>query len=113
MLRLRRVYEPPSPSDGCRVLVDRLWPRGISKEKARLDFWLKDIAPSNELRKWFSHDPAKWPEFVRRYRAELAANPQPLAQLRALKKEHPKITLLFAAKDEAHSNAAVLMQMLA
>lgn len=109
---LKRVYEPPSPSDGTRILVDRLWPRGLSKEKARVDLWLKEIAPSTELRRWFAHDPAKWAEFQRRYRAELDANPDAVSELKAALSDGPA-TLVYGAKDEAHNDAVVLAAYLA
>jgi uncharacterized protein YeaO (DUF488 family) len=109
-LKLKRVYAEPAPSDGKRILVDRLWPRGLSKEKAAIDLWLKDVAPSNELRKWFSHDPAKWTEFKTRYRAELKHNPEAVASLKQAAKG--KTTLLFGAKDEEHNEAVVLQELL-
>jgi len=109
---LKRVYEPPSPSDGTRILVDRLWPRGLSKDKARVDLWLKEIAPSTELRRWFAHDPAKWAEFQRRYRAELDANPDAVSELKAALADGPA-TLVYGAKDEAHNDAVVLAAYLA
>jgi uncharacterized protein YeaO (DUF488 family) len=111
VLRLRRVYDPPSSADGLRVLVDRLWPRGLAKEKARIDFWLKDLAPSAALRKWFGHDPGRWREFLRRYRGELEAQPEAVKVLRSLLKKGP-VTLLYAAHDEEHNNAAALKQYL-
>jgi uncharacterized protein YeaO (DUF488 family) len=107
----RRIYEPPSDDDGFRILVDRLWPRALSKEKARVDVWLKDVAPSNELRKWFGHDPARWDEFRARYKKELAGN-ESLAELKKLANAHPKTTLLFAAKEEEHNNAVALAEIL-
>lgn len=110
-LRLKRVYEPPAPEDGCRVLVERLWPRGLSREKARVDVWLKDIAPSTELRKWFGHDPAKWEEFQRRYEAELAERDDAVEQLLELARQGP-VTLVFAASDTAHNSAVVLKRFL-
>ena len=106
-LAVKRVYEPVAESDGQRVLVDRLWPRGLSKEKAHLDLWLKDIAPSDELRHWFGHDPERWAEFQKRYRAELGGKADALAELRALMAKG-KVTLLFAAHDEEHNNAVAL-----
>jgi uncharacterized protein YeaO (DUF488 family) len=111
MIRLKRVYEAPAEEDGTRILVDRLWPRGLTKEKAKVDLWLKEVAPSTELRKWFAHDPAKWREFQTRYKAELKENAEPLA---ALKKEAGKgtTTLLYGAKDEQHNEAIVLQQLL-
>ncbi|MDO5609452.1 MAG: DUF488 domain-containing protein [Pseudomonadota bacterium] len=107
---LKRAYAAPASSDGKRVLVDRLWPRGLAKAKAALDLWLKDVAPSTELRKWFGHDPAKWAEFQRRYRAELENNPA-LATLKRMA-EQGDITLIFAARDEQHNEAVVLKHML-
>ena len=107
MFALKRVYEEPQAADGARFLVERLWPRGIKKEDLPMQAWLKDAAPSTELRRWFGHDPAKWEEFKRRYQAELDANPdawQPL--LEASKKG--KVTLLYAARDTEHNNALVL-----
>jgi uncharacterized protein YeaO (DUF488 family) len=108
---LKRAYEAPSPNDGARILVDRLWPRGLTKEKAAIDLWLKDIAPSSELRKWFGHDPAKWEEFQSRYRAELQHNTEPVRILRQKLSEGP-VTLVYSAKDEAHNDAVVLKQFL-
>ena len=110
-VRTKRVYLPPEASDGKRILVDRLWPRGLTKEKAALDLWLKDAAPSTELRKWFGHDPARWDEFRRRYREELDAMPDATARLRDLAKQG-KLTLLYGAHDEAHNNAVVLANYL-
>ncbi|HVA65492.1 MAG TPA: DUF488 family protein [Elusimicrobiota bacterium] len=112
MIRIKRVYEAPAPKDGFRVLVDRLWPRGVSKDKAKLDEWMKDIAPSDALRQWYSHDPAKWPEFKTRYKAELAGRGDILARLKSLEAGHKTLTLLFAAKDAARSNAAALAEIL-
>jgi uncharacterized protein YeaO (DUF488 family) len=110
-VQIKRVYEPRSASDGKRILVDRLWPRGLSREKAGVDLWLKDIAPSTELRKWFGHDPAKWTEFQKRYRAEVKENAEPLT---ALKREAKAglVTLLFGAKDEEHNEAIILQSIL-
>lgn len=110
-MKIKRAYAPAEAADGYRILVDRLWPRGISKEKAKIDLWLKSVAPSNELRKWFGHDPERFAEFDRRYRAELAKSGA-LDELRAVLREHPDATLLFAAHDEAHNNAAVLKELL-
>lgn len=109
-LRVRRAYDPPAPDDGCRVLVDRLWPRGLKREAAGIDHWLRELAPSNELRTWFAHDPARWDEFRRRYAAELqapAAAPA-LAELRGLIAAHPVVTLLYGARDTACNNAEAL-----
>ena len=109
-LALKRAYEPASPADGTRVLVDRLWPRGVDKQHAAIDEWMKDIAPSTALRKWFGHDPARWAEFRRRYEAELAENPA-VGQLRDLARKGP-VTLIYAARDEAHNQALVLRDYL-
>ena len=111
MVKLKRVYEVPSKEDGTRILVDRLWPRGLSKEKAHVDLWLKEIAPSTELRKWFAHDPAKWSAFEARYRAELKQNPLQLALLKQAAAKGPA-TLLYGAKDEEHNEAIVLQKLL-
>lgn len=112
MVRLKRAYDAASPEDGLRVLVDRLWPRGLSKQKARVDIWLKDIAPSHELRKWFGHDPAKWKDFQARYRDEMKEQADSLTLLRK-KAKAGTVTLLFAAHDEEHNNAVVLKSVLA
>lgn len=113
MIALKRIYDGPEASDGTRVLVDRLWPRGLSKERAHIDLWLKEIAPSNELRKWFHHDPEKFAEFRQRYESELQSESgqEALAKLRELAKQGP-ITLLFAAHDAEHNNAVVLRDVL-
>ncbi len=110
MVKIERIYASPTASDGYRVLVDRLWPRGVSKERAALDLWLKDVAPSSDLRRWFGHDPARFDEFADRYRSELAVNPA-LAQLRDIVASHDTVTLLFGAKDETHNEAVVLQQL--
>ena len=112
-VRVRRVYEEPQPDDGTRVLVDRLWPRGVSKARAALDEWCKDVAPSDELRKWYGHDPARFEEFARRYRRELEdpGRAEALAHLRALASDGP-VTLLTATKQTAISEAAVLAAVL-
>ncbi|HKT37657.1 MAG TPA: DUF488 family protein [Ktedonobacterales bacterium] len=112
-LKTKRVYEAPEPEDGERILIDRLWPRGLSKEHAHVDLWLKDVAPSRELRTWFGHDPAKYDEFKRRYEAELAEEParSALATLREHLARGP-VTLVFAAHDVAHANATVLRELL-
>ena len=111
-VRVRRVYDTPATDDGTRVLVDRLWPRGLSKQAADLDMWLRDVAPSTDLRKWYSHNPAKFGEFSRRYRQELSQPPalDALAQVRAMASKG-QVTLLTATKDAAHSEAAVLADM--
>ncbi len=110
-VKLKRAYEPPAPSDGKRILIDRLWPRGVKKIDAAIDEWMKGIAPSATLRKWFGHDPARWPEFRRRYLKELQGHPEELVRLRALARQGP-ITLVFAAHDEAHNDAVVLRELL-
>jgi uncharacterized protein YeaO (DUF488 family) len=106
-IRIKRIYDPPDKDDGARVLVDRLWPRGLRKEKAALTLWLKEIAPSPELRRWFGHDPARWTEFGHRYNAELTRNDEAVARLGDLLKRGPA-TLLYAAHDTAHNHAIVL-----
>lgn len=108
---LKRVYDAPAPDDGLRVLVDRLWPRGLSREKAAVDIWLKDVAPSPELRRWFGHDPAKWPEFRRRYRAELRERGNDVETLRR-RGDEGQVTLLYGARDEAHNQAVVLKEFI-
>ena len=110
-LRLKRAYEPASPDDGARILIDRLWPRGVSKAKAALDEWMKEVAPSTELRKWFGHDPARWAEFQRRYRTELQQHKPELDQIRALAKTRT-VTLVYGAHDEEHNDAVVLKAVL-
>jgi uncharacterized protein YeaO (DUF488 family) len=110
-IRLKRIYAPPSDEDGLRVLVDRLWPRGMRKSDAAFDRWLKDLAPSTELRRWFAHDVAKWPEFRKRYKAELAERQDLLDELSAAARTGP-VTLLFAAHDETHNEAVVLRDLL-
>jgi uncharacterized protein YeaO (DUF488 family) len=112
-IQMKRVYDEPEPGDGTRILVDRLWPRGLSKEQAKIDVWLKDIAPSNELRKWFGHDPEKFAQFRLRYAQELGANPaqEALQKLRDMTKKGA-VTLLYAAHDTEHSNAIVLRDIL-
>lgn len=107
---LKRVYDLPAKSDGKRVLVDRLWPRGLSKARAKIDFWLKEVAPTTELRQWFGHDPEKWSGFEKRYRAELKSNPA-MTELRALSRQG-NITLVYAARDQAHNEAVVLKEIL-
>lgn len=106
-LNVKRVYEPAAKADGVRVLVDRLWPRGVSKAEAQLDAWIRDVAPSDDLRRWFGHEADRWNEFQRRYAAELDGNPEGLAALRQALGDGPA-TLLFAAHDEAHNNAVAL-----
>lgn len=106
-VRIKRIYEDPDDGDGYRVLVDRIWPRGVSKERAKLDLWLKEVAPTTELRQWFHHEEPKWARFQERYRAELDGNPA-MADLRSLANEHDPITLLYSAHDEAENQAVVL-----
>ena len=111
MIRVKRVYEPPEPGDGARFLVDRLWPRGVKKEALRLDGWLKDAAPSDDLRRWFGHDPARWDEFQRRYRDELSDRPEawrPVVEAA----RRGDVALLFGARDTAHNNAVALKDYL-
>jgi uncharacterized protein YeaO (DUF488 family) len=110
-IRIKRVYEQPDKEDGMRILVDRLWPRGLTKEKASVDLWLKEIAPSTELRKWFGHEPDKWKEFEARYRAELTKNKDQVALLQQEIAKGP-VTLLFGAKDQEHNEAVVLQKFL-
>jgi uncharacterized protein YeaO (DUF488 family) len=111
VIQLKRVYEPATPQDGTRFLVERLWPRGIKKESLRFDAWLKDVAPSTELRQWFAHDPAKWEGFQRRYFAELDAHVEALAPMRKAVRKGP-VTLLFSSHDVAHNNAVALKRYL-
>lgn len=110
-IQVKRVYEPTAKSDGFRVLVDRLWPRGISKEAAKLDLWLPDLGPSTALRKWFGHDPARWEEFQRRYQAELKEKKTLLATITEQAKARP-VTLLYSAKDAQHNQAVALQNFL-
>jgi len=110
-ITIKRIYCRPQRSDGARLLVDRLWPRGLSKQAAHIDHWMKDVAPSDELRKWFAHDVARWEAFRDRYRKELEAKRDELQQLRDLCRQGP-VTLLFAARDEMHNQAVVIRQWL-
>lgn len=111
MIKLKRVYEPYTGSDGYRVLVDRLWPRGIKKEEAHVNLWLKEIAPTTVLRKWFNHDPEKWAAFQKKYAAELKDSAA-LQELSEVLKKHKKVSLLYGAKDEQHNHALVIMDLL-
>ena len=111
LLRSKRVYEPPNASDGRRILIDRLWPRGVSKHEAAIDFWARRVAPSTELRRWYAHDRDKWPEFRRRYIAELEANPQGVTELRAELGEDTA-TLVYSSTETELNNAAVLKEFL-
>ena len=110
MIQLKRVYEKPSRKDGVRILVDRLWPRGLTKERAAVNLWLKDVAPSTELRKWFAHDPAKWKEFQVRYRKELREKKDALKLLKE-KSQDRTVTLVYGARDEEHNEAVVLRKL--
>jgi uncharacterized protein YeaO (DUF488 family) len=110
-IKLKRAYEPPASNDGTRILIDRLWPRGVKKADAGIDEWMKDIAPSTALRKWFGHAPERWPEFRRRYRAEIEKQPEQFHRLRALA-QREQITLVFSAHDEEHNDAVVLKELL-
>ena len=110
-VKLKRAYEPADPDDGTRILVDRLWPRGVSKAEAAVDSWLKEIAPSTELRQWFGHDPARWPEFLRRYTEELRQHEAVLNEIRALARKGT-VTLVYGARDEMHNDAVALKDVL-
>lgn len=110
-INIKRVYEEQSSDDGQRILIDRLWPRGLTKEKAKIDLWLKEIAPSTQLRQWFGHDPNKWNEFQKRYRAELEKNKEIVSELVTQLKKG-KTTLVYSAKDEEHNDAVVLKEYL-
>jgi uncharacterized protein YeaO (DUF488 family) len=112
MIRIKRIYEQAAEEDGFRILVDRLWPRGLSKENAKVDLWLKEVAPSGELRKWFSHDPAKWAEFKEKYGEELAAKQPLLREIRQMETEKGAVTLLYSARDVEHNNAVALQAVL-
>jgi len=112
-VKVKRIYEPTSPDDGYRVLVDRLWPRGVAKARADIDVWMKEVAPSDELRRWFGHEPTRWEEFKRKYRQELA-QPDHIRYIEelALRARKGTVTLLYAAKDEEHNNAVALKELL-
>jgi uncharacterized protein YeaO (DUF488 family) len=112
MIRLKRAYEDPAPEDGYRILVERLWPRGRKKADVALDLWLKEIAPSPQLRQWFGHEPDKWEEFCRRYWQELEDNPEAVQTLRDKLKEHATVTLVYGSKDEEHNAAMALKRFL-
>lgn len=111
-IKIKRVYEPEAPGDGYRILVDRLWPRGLSSDGAHVDLWLRRIAPSDELREWFGHDPARWDEFRQRYLAELAEHPDLLDLVGDIERHRKTVTLLFGAKDEEHNQTEVLLEAL-
>jgi uncharacterized protein YeaO (DUF488 family) len=110
MITVKRVYDPPKRDDGCRLLVDRLWPRGVKKDEVHLDGWIKDVAPSDKLRQWFGHESAKWEEFRRRYFAELDHKPEAWRPIADAEKQKKKVTLLFGAKDSEHNNAVALKE---
>ncbi len=112
MIKIKRVYDPPEKDDGCRILVDRLWPRGMSKERLKADLWMKDVGPSNELRKWFAHDPQKWPEFNSKYEKELEQKADLLRKIVELESKSHIVTLIYSAKDEKHNQAVVLQDVL-
>jgi len=112
MIAVKRVYDPPKGDDGCRLLVDRLWPRGVKKDEAQLDGWIKHVAPSDKLRHWFGHETPKWEEFRRRYFAELDHKPEAWRPIVDAEKRKKKVTLLFGAKDSEHNNAVVLKDYL-
>ena len=112
MIRIKRAYEPSSTDDGFRILVDKLWPRGVSKEKANLDLWMKEVAPSDNLRKWFSHDPEKWNEFENKYKGELKDKKEFINKIKEIEKDKGKVTLIYSAKDKEHNNAVVLENIL-
>jgi uncharacterized protein YeaO (DUF488 family) len=112
MIRIKRIYEQVAEEDGFRILVDRLWPRGLSKEKAKVDLWMKEVAPSGELRKWFSHDPAKWAEFKKKYEKELVAKQPLLKEIRRMEKDKGTVTLLYSARAVEHNNAVALKAVL-
>lgn len=112
MIRIKRVYDSPGADDGFRILVDRLWPRGLSKEKAKIDLWLKEIAPSDDLRKWFAHDTDKWEEFRKRYEIELKDKQGLLRKIKEAEKEKEIVTLLYATKEEKYNNAVALSNIL-
>lgn len=112
MIQIKRIYDPLGDDDGYRILVDRLWPRGITKEKAQVDLWMKEITPSPYLRKWFSHDPEKWDEFCKLYEIELKDKRSLIENVKELEKEHGIVTLLYAAKDTKHTHALILEKLL-
>jgi len=112
LIRIKRIYDQAASDDGFRILVDRLWPRGLSKEKAKVDLWLRDIAPSDSLRKWFSHDPRKWVDFRIRYEMELKGKRELLHKIKQAEREKGTVTILYSARDEKHNNAVVLSALL-
>lgn len=112
MIKIRRIYDQAEPGEGYRVLVDRLWPRGISKEKACWDEWMREVAPGNELRKWYGHDPSRWETFRERYRQELGSRNDLLLRLRDLERAHGTLTLLYSSKEQSINNAVALREFL-
>ena len=112
MIKTKRVYEEPDPADGFRILVDGLWPRGLAKDKAKVDLWLREISPSDNLRKWFSHDPKKWKAFRSRYTEELGRKTDLLREIKRIDREIKIVTLLYSTKDERHNNVVVLAEVL-
>jgi uncharacterized protein YeaO (DUF488 family) len=112
MFKIKRAYQDPENDDGFRILVDKLWPRGLSKERVELNLWMKDIAPSTELRKWYGHDPEKWEEFQNRYLEELKEKKDLIKKLKSIEKSNNTVTLIYSAKDEEHNNAVVLLELL-
>ena len=112
MFQIKRIYDEPSVDDGYRILVDRLWPRGVSKARAKVDLWLKEVTPTNKLRKWYSHDPKKWSEFQRMYKNELKDRLDALDKIKQIEKKEKIVTLVYAAKDNKHTHALVLLDAL-
>ena len=112
MIKVKRIYETSSSQDGWRILVDRLWPRGVSKENAKIDLWLKEVAPSDKLRKWFGHDPKKWGDFKKKYELELMEKQELLLEIKRAERERGTVTLLYSAKDEEHNQAVALIEIL-
>jgi uncharacterized protein YeaO (DUF488 family) len=112
VIKTKRIYEPSTKEDGFRILVDRLWPRGISKDRAKIDLWLREIGPSDDLRKWFAHDPAKWEEFKRKYEAELRAKGELANRIKQAEKDYGTVTLLYSAKDATHNQAVALSSLI-
>ena len=112
MIQIKRVYDAPSKSDGYRILVDRLWPRGVSKDRAKIDLWLKEVTPTDMLRKWYSHEPKKWPEFQKMYKEELMQRLDTLDRIKQIEKEKKIVTLVYAAKDTKRTHALVILDAL-
>ncbi len=112
MIKIKRIYDEPLKNDGYRILIDRLWARGLKKEKAKIDLWLKEIAPSNELRKWYSHDPTKWNSFKEKYKAELKGKEKLLDQIKKQEKEKRTLTLLYSSKEPRLNNAVALLEII-